>query len=110
MSRISRLVVGLTFLLLAPILKAQVNTLYSFAATQGSYTPITGGDLLYSGVFDDAITTWPVPTVFFNGTYYDTVRVSTNGFITFGTIVPLAANYVPISSSATYIGCASAFG
>ena len=88
---------------------AQVATLYSAAVTTRTFNFITGGQLLSGSVFDDDVFTATVPSVFFNGTYYTTLYVSSNGFLTFGT-APAATNYTPLSNTATYLGAVSPFG
>jgi subtilisin-like proprotein convertase family protein len=100
---------GLLFLSAAQGAISQINTTYSVAASQRVYAPITGGQLLASGVFDDDVLQTNVPTVFFNGTYYNVMYISTNGFITFGSAAT-TTTYQPINSTLTYTGAASPFG
>lgn len=84
---------------------------YDFDQSAGTYSQITGGNVLVSGTFDNAVYTVNLanPGVIFNGTVYNTMYVSTNGFITFGSAAS-TTNYTPISSSASYVGAIAAFG
>jgi len=107
--------VGL-MLLFAGSGSAQVST-YSFTQSSGTYTPITGTILgaatgnasatnLNSNVY--ALT---LPYNFiFNGVSYNSVNVSSNGFITFGATAPGTTLTSPISSTTAYDGAISAFG
>ena len=90
-------------------LLAQINTTYTAGAAQRTFGLITGGQLLTSGTFDDAILYTTVPTFFFNGSYYSDMQVSTNGFITLGSAAT-ATTYTPISGTGTYVGAISPFG
>jgi subtilisin-like proprotein convertase family protein len=88
---------------------AQINTTYNSSSAQRTFGLITGGQLLASGTFDDAILYTTVPTFFFNGNYYSDMHVSTNGFITLGSAAT-ATTYTPISGTGTYVGAISPFG
>jgi hypothetical protein len=94
---------------------------YTFTSAAGTYTEITGGTIIATasslsgaGSLDDVIYTLAdgtIPFNFgFNGTNYTGLRVSTNGFITFGTTAPATNLYSPISSTAAYAGCIAAIG
>ncbi|MDO7873375.1 fibronectin type III domain-containing protein [Hymenobacter sp. ASUV-10] len=101
--------------------QAQVR-LYTFGQSSGTYTPITGGTVAavnvvaaadpYPGPTDDVVTAAAtIPFSFtFNGVAYTAVRISSNGFLTFGTTAPTTTNYLPISSTGGYAGAASALG
>ncbi len=83
---------------------------YTYTSSSGYYAAITGGTVLYSGTFDDAVSAAiTIPAFKFNCTSYTTIYISTNGFITFGS-APTSTNYLPISSTGAYVGCVSAFG
>jgi hypothetical protein len=89
---------------------AQVSG-YGFSQSAGTFTPITGGTVLATPSADDAQYSVVLPTAFtFNGTSFTDVRVSSNGFITFGTTNPGTTNYTPISSTTAYSGSISAYG
>lgn len=83
---------------------AQVSSNYSFSQQSGTYTPITGGTLVNDGnlliarYFDDEeIEDIPLGFTFnYNGSNFTTVNLSTNGFLTFNTII---TTYTPISST-----------
>ncbi|MBL7964711.1 MAG: T9SS type A sorting domain-containing protein [Flavobacteriales bacterium] len=91
-------------------LQAQTVSTYTFAQTSGTYNNLTGGTVLVNGDFDNSVYTVSLPTAFpFAGTYYNTMYVSTNGFLTFGS-APTSTNYSPLSSSEGYAGAISAFG
>lgn len=95
---------------------AQVN-LYSFSQSAGTFTPITGtilgtatGNVSATNLNSEV---YPVTLPFgfvFNGTSYSSINVSSNGFVTFGTITPTTTNTTPISSTADYDGAISVFG
>ena len=98
---------------------AQVS-LYSFTQNNGSYNEITGDTTVAFSTstitnpmnLDDV--TYPsnsIPFSFrFNGAAYTTFAINSNGFITFGTTPPVAANYGPIAATETYDGSVSSFG
>ncbi len=106
----SSLLLGILMVLLLGRAMAQVATNYTFSQSAGTYTPITGGTLLWSGTFDDAVSgAQTIPAFTFDGVAYTQMYVSTNGFITFGN-APAGNNYTPLSSNAAYAGAISAFG
>ncbi|MFT3885789.1 MAG: T9SS type A sorting domain-containing protein [Flavobacteriales bacterium] len=111
--RWSRRLLGATLfaLMTAGAAMAQVATLYSFAQSSGTWTSITGGTQLNTtnNSFDDQLYTVTIPEFFYDGTYYTTMYVSANGFITFGA-APAGNNYTPLSSTAAYSGAISVFG
>lgn len=85
------------FLLLANTSLAQVNN-YTFTQTAGSYTPITGGTVLWTGydAFDSESTTVTLPVSFtYQGVIYNSVYVNVNGYVLFGSTT---ATNTPISS------------
>jgi len=98
---------------------AQVST-YTFTQSVGTFIPITGGTTL--GVATGNATTtnlnseiYPVTLPFnfhFNGVSYNSLNVSTNGFISFGGTSPGTTVTNPLSSSTNtgYDGAISAFG
>ena len=94
-------------------LAAQVSTSYTFSASSGSYSEISGGTQLwggFNGTFDDQVSSaQTIPSFNFNGTAYTEMYVSANGFITFGS-APSGTNYTPLSSGESYSGAISAFG
>ena len=84
---------------------------YGFTQTTGAYTPITG--TVISTASDDNVV-YPASTLPFTfnyaGTDYTSLRVTSNGYVTFGTTAPTTFGYTPISSSTGYAGAISAFG
>jgi GEVED domain/Fibronectin type III domain len=96
------------------------NYNYSESAGQ-TYTPITGGTVVASGVFT-AIAAWPtiniatLPTPFvfhFNGAAIQTVSVSDNGFVILGgaaPVLPATATAAPISTATGYTGAVACYG
>lgn len=95
---------------------AQVSA-YNFSQATGTYNPISGSVLgaatgnasatnLNSNVYP---LTLPFDFVF-NGTSYNALNVSTNGFITFGATAPGTTTTTPISSTTAYDGAVSVFG
>lgn len=88
---------------------AQVNS-YPFTQSVNTFSPISGGTVVFSGPADDNFSTVSMPMTFqFNGINYNQIYVSTNGFITFGA-APTIGNHLPISSTESYSGCVSAMG
>ncbi len=88
---------------------AQVSN-YTFAASSGTYSPITGTTVHAAG-WDDAVSAVPIGFSFtFNGVTYTTCSVNSNGYITFGTTVSSSSTYVPISDNTGYGGAISAWG
>lgn len=112
---------GRTFLVLllyigfSTIASAQVTT-YGYTELSGaSYTPITGTNAFGTTTPDEQVTALgsEIPLGFtfnFNGTNYTNIRISANGFITFGGSTALTAIYTPISSVANYTGAVSGYG
>lgn len=77
---------------------AQVNA-YSFTQLAGTYTPITGGTVLWTGYdgFDDQSVAVTLPSAFtYQGVNYTAVTVSANGWVYIGT--PGTTGNTPISS------------
>ncbi len=80
---------------------SQVN--YTFSASSGTYTPITGGTavtLVNAGVTDASTTdegfanNIPIGFTFnYNGADYTTIHINTNGFLAFGTPFTPANGY-----------------
>lgn len=69
------------------------------AQSAGTYTNITGGTVLWSGTFDDNVSSAiTIPSFTFNCIAYTELYVSSNGFISFGS-APTSNTYTPISSS-----------
>ncbi len=85
---------------------------YTFSQFSQTYVPITGGTVRGTSLNDNQIFS-NVPIGFFiayNGASYNSLGISSNGFIWFGATAPAGSNYTPISSttaSAAYI-CAFA--
>lgn len=96
---------------------AQVSK-YVFSQSSETYTPISGTVLAEatgntsSTSLDDSIYPVSLPFDFaFNGIVYNSLNVSTNGFVTFGSTAPTGGTYSPISSLTTgYSGAISAWG
>ncbi len=99
---------------------AQVNY-YLFSQQNGTYDEITDGTVLatatdaaYGNSFDDVIWSLPADAMpfnfMFNNAHYTTCKVSSNGFITFGSTAPGNASYTPISATTEYEGAISAWG
>lgn len=110
-------VAGLAFLFSGHnTINAQVNT-YSFAQSSGVFTSISG-NVLGAATGNTSATNlnsevYPITIPFgfnFNQVVYNSLNISSNGFITFGSTAPTATNTTPITSTATYEGSVSAFG
>ncbi len=108
-----------SFLCFTSVLPAQVSN-YIFSQYNGTYTEITGDTVVafststITNPMDLDDVTYPsnrIPFAFrFNGADYTNLTINTNGFITFGAVPPVAANYGPIAATETYDGAVSAFG
>jgi len=93
---------------------------YTFSQYQGTYNEIAGDTTVafststITNPMDLDDVTYPsnrIPFNFrFNGAVYTNLAINTNGFITFGTTPPVAANYGSISATETYDGAVSGFG
>lgn len=108
----------LLLLLISGTTYAQLN--YTFAQSNATYVPVSGGTVLATATgisgaaqLDNVVYTLPANSIpfsfLFNGIAYNTCFISTNGFLTFGT-APSASNTNPVSSTATYAGAVAAFG
>jgi hypothetical protein len=99
------------FLLSANKVNAQVSV-YSFSQSLTGYTPLSVPPItVLAAPWDNGIVPATLPFTFnFNGVNYTTCRISANGFITFGTTAPTAANITPLSTGTAYAGAASALG
>lgn len=81
--------------------KAQVST-YVFAATSGTFVPITGGTILGTGTAADDVLypTITLPFSFnYNGAARTGVKVNSNGWITFNTAATSTTAYSVISAT-----------
>lgn len=95
---------------------AQVSS-YTFSQSSGTYTPITG-TVLDAATGNTSTTNlnsniYPLSLPFgfvFNGVSYNSLNVSTNGFITFGSTAPSTTYTTPISGTTAYEGAVSVFG
>lgn len=86
---------------------------YTFSKSSGTYTSISGGTVHYSGAActtDGVTAAVTIPSFTYNGTAYTSVRISNNGFITFGATAPTAATYNPIASTTLYNGAIAGYG
>ncbi|WP_142725106.1 T9SS type A sorting domain-containing protein [Chryseobacterium sp. ON_d1] len=92
---------------------------YSFAQSTGTFTTVTGGTVLGTATANSGteslyqVTPYDVALPFnfnYNGTVYTSIKISSNGYITFGTTAPSTSNSVPISSTEAYEGAISVFG
>lgn len=80
---------------------------YSFASTAGNYIALSGATVLFTGGWDDGISSsQTIPFSFnYNGTNYTTLTVSSNGFITLGGTATLSycgLQQSPTNSIAAY--------
>jgi hypothetical protein len=88
----------------------QVATTYVFTQAQGTFEPLTDGTVLWSGVFNNnAAVEVAIPNFLFDGSVYNSIFISENGYVTFGA-APANNNYAPISNTGNYNGAISAFG
>jgi hypothetical protein len=89
---------------------AQVSA-YTFATSSGTYTPITGGTVLYTGTFDDGLSAAiTIPTFLYNCSPQTSLKVNANGHIAFGTYTS-STNYTPLSGNVNAsVGLVSVMG
>ncbi len=92
---------------------------YSFAQSTGTFTAVTAGTVLATATGTSGtsslyqVTPYDVALPFnfnYNGAVYSSIKVSSNGYITFGTTAPGTSNSTPISSTEAYNGAVSVFG
>ncbi len=93
-------------------------TSYTFSQSLGTYTLITGGTVVASSIpgsgtnyLDDVnYSMQTIPFTFtFNDLPYTNFNINSNGYITFGTTLPLNNNYTAISATTDYAGAIAAF-
>lgn len=97
--------------------KAQIVA-YTFAQSTAAYTSISGETVLATATdnttalnLNSAVFPVALPFSFnFNGTSFTDINVSSNGFITFGSVAPSPTYTYPISGTAAYQGAISAWG
>lgn len=87
-------------LLFGLVINAQVAS-YTFSASSGTYTDITGGTVLVDGT--SSMDSWvsssiTIPSFTFNGTTYTTAWVTSNGQISLGGSAPSGYSYSAIGS------------
>lgn len=80
------------------------TSMYTYAQSAGTYTPITGTLATFIGGptdLDDGLTnTIPLGFTFnYHGVNYTDVRVCTNGWLAFGTTATSETNYTPLSGT-----------
>ncbi len=87
---------------LCSFMNAQVS-IYSFASSSGTYTPITSGTNVANGITDDTIVAaLPIGFTFkYNGVNYTQFGLNNNGWINLGSTAGTANAYNPISTGAT---------
>lgn len=76
---------------------------YNFAASAGTYTPITGGTVFFAtgATYDDNTSaSITIPSFTYAGTAYTVLRVNTNGWCSFGAATS-TTGYTPLSGSVT---------
>ncbi len=79
------------------------TTAYTFAQSSGTYTAITGGTQYQAGATMNTDAVSAAVNIGFDFRYnnrmYSTVRISNNGFITFGANAPLTTTYTGLSTN-----------
>jgi hypothetical protein len=86
---------------------------YKFTSSSGVYTAITGGTVWQSGTTlgTNTVTNVSLPFDFnFNGSDYNAINISNNGFITFGATAPGVTNYAALSISTAFSGAVVGYG
>jgi|GEM_PF-5262522 len=97
--------------LVSGVASAQSVSNYSFTQSAGTYTGLPAPKVLGASTTadnsatDDAVYAAPLPFAFtFNGVAYTSLSVSTNGFVTFGSVTPQVDLYNPLDATTTYSG------
>ncbi|WP_223609062.1 T9SS type A sorting domain-containing protein [Chryseobacterium sp. OSA05B] len=98
------------------IAEAQVSS-YSFTQAAGNYASISGS-VLGAATGNTSATNlnsnvYPLTLPFnfvFNGVSYNSLNVSSNGFVTFGATAPGTTATIPLSNTTAYDGAISVFG
>ncbi|MEI7727296.1 MAG: hypothetical protein WCK09_19450, partial [Bacteroidota bacterium] len=82
---------------------AQVS-IYGFASSTGTYTPLAAETILWADVFNENISTSiPIPAFTMAWSTYTNMYVTSNGYITLGTTAaPTLGYYTAISGTGTY--------
>jgi hypothetical protein len=85
---------------------------YAFSQSLAGYTPLAAPTTIIAAPWHNAVSgAVAIPFTFtFNGTGYNSCRVNSNGFLTFGTTASIAATLNPLSGSTAYAGAISALG
>lgn len=94
-------------LVLSSLSFAQVSN-YTFSASAGTYTPITGGTVVVwpggTSVFDNDLTaSIPMPNFIYNCAVYSACKINSNGFIALGTYTQGLNNF-PLSGTVNASG------
>ncbi|HPR62568.1 MAG TPA: hypothetical protein PLF35_16540, partial [Prolixibacteraceae bacterium] len=97
-------------LLVYAISFAQPANSYEFSSSTGSYVPLTVETILWSGTFDNEVTSIVIPSFKISDNIYTSLTVSSNGFVTFGGTAPSATYDTPISGSTAYDAAVSGMG
>lgn len=115
----------LTFLLMSAVTLhgfSQSLSTYQFTSTTSTFNLITGGTLLGKTTattgnipsLDKAVYNLAVGTIPFSfkyeNNYYTGMNVSSNGFITFGTLAPSVSLNLPLSDNSAFAGVLSPMG
>ena len=120
LNNFKKLLIGaLTLSCAAVHFNAQVSE-YSFAQSYGTFTPINGTPLITAtnttgvgSLYQITPIDVSLPVGFnfnYNGKIYNDIKVTSNGYITLGSIAPTASTTTPISNTLGYEGAISAFG
>ncbi|MBQ0151691.1 MAG: fibronectin type III domain-containing protein, partial [Chryseobacterium sp.] len=116
--KLKNLSLGLALLLGCAGANAQVSS-YAFAQSTGTYTSLTGGNPIATAtastgtgsLYNIAPVDVAIPFPFnFNGKVHNSLVVSSNGFVTFGSTLPLNTTTLPLSYIGAYDGAISAWG
>jgi ligand-binding sensor domain-containing protein len=79
-------------------LAAQVSS-YKFEVGQETYTEITSATTLFSGQFTHQVSSAiQIPSFKYNNKFYDSIYVSSNGYVSFGPYAPEYFQYYPFSN------------
>ncbi|WP_170826827.1 MopE-related protein [Flavobacterium caeni] len=90
-------------------ISAQVSN-YSFSQSSATYTPLASPTIILAAGWDDDVVTAAIPFTFrFNNIPYTSLRVNSNGYVTFGTTAPSTTNFAPLSTTEGYAGSLAAF-
>ena len=110
MKHLKQYIIAIIFFFLSEsFIQAQVSS-YKFDVNQSTYQALSNPTILFSGYFYNQITgAIQIPSFKYNGKYYDSLYIVSNGFVSFGPFEP-ENTYYPLSQYSFDEGIIAAFG